>query len=164
MQEFYHTKGSKTKVMLSMYDNKPSNHRLAVIIFFCTLGEVLLQYFLEQCMDKTNIPRRIQDRLFNDSLFVKERIQKLFPALTGDKWAGALKELNKGSEINYVEVGNFYTGVVDKRNEFLHRGNQWVIPKEMPKQCIDNIWPLLSLFVALHNKYVAKVKEKRNTP
>ncbi len=45
--------------------------------------EVLSQHFLEQCMSRMGLPQKIQERLLNDNIFVKQRVQKLFPTLTG---------------------------------------------------------------------------------
>lgn len=80
MQEFYHLKQGPDvdSDEVSSIQNK-GNHQLAVVIFFCTLVEVLLQHFLEQRMSRMGLPQEIQERLLNDNMFVKQRIQKLFP-------------------------------------------------------------------------------------
>jgi hypothetical protein len=158
MQEFYHMK----EELDSHSDEMPvrqqrGNHRLAVVIFFCTLGEVLLAHFLEQLMSHTGLSRSIQERLLNDNIFVKQRVEKLFPALTGVRWKVAVKTLTKGKQLDYLKATEFYEEVVEKRNLFLHKGNKWAIPKDMPENCVRQIWPLVNLFVGLHNKYVVPV-------
>jgi len=156
MQEFYHIKderdyhSDKTPVR-----QQKGNHRLAVVIFFCTLGEVLLEHFLEHLMLRTGLPRSIQKRLLDDNIFVKQRVEKLFPALTGVRWKVAVRTLTKGKQLDYLKATEFYEEVVEKRNLFLHQGNKWAISKEMPEKCLRQIWPMLNLFVGLHNSYVA---------
>lgn len=153
MQEFYHSKKQEaTPLSEAPAKQKESNHQLAVVIFFCTLGEVLLQHFLEQCMCKMGLPHEIQDRLLNDNLFVKQRVEKLFPTLTGVKWNETVAMLSERGELDYVETTEFYQRTSRARNEFLHRGNKWAIPQGMPEQCIRHIWPLVCLFVELHNE------------
>lgn len=134
----------------------------AIVIFFCSLGEVLLNQFLEELMFKVGLSQRIHDRLFEDNLFVKQRLEKLFPALTGVKWIKAVKMLNERVDLDYIETQKFCERVSTARNEFLHRGMIWSIQRDMPEQCIRHIWPLLHLFVDLHNEYVAQsISENR---
>jgi hypothetical protein len=154
MQEFYHLKQEATPHSETPVEQKESNHQLAVVIFFCALAEVLLQHFLEQCMSKMGLPHEIQDRLLNDNPFVKQRVEKIFPVLTGVKWNKAMAILSEYVKLNYVEVTEFHKRTSRARNEFLHKGSKWAIPQDMPEQCIRRIWPLVCLFVALHNKYV----------
>ncbi len=116
------------------------NHRLAVVIFFSSLGEILLEHFLYRCMLKKNLSADIQERLF--------------PTLTGDKWGDAIKMLNKYSNLDYGGVVKFYKRITYARNKFLHTGYKWVISEDMPKECMRNIQPLLNLFFGLHNRYL----------
>lgn len=155
MQEFYHLKQGVTPNPLALTKQTEGNHQLAVVIFFCSLVEVLLQHFLNECMLKVKLPYNIRKRLFDDTQSVKQRIQKLFPPLTGVKWKDAVKTLSKRGELNYHETVEFFKRVSDVRNKLLHEGTDWVVPDDMPKQCIYHIWPLICLFVALHNEYVA---------
>lgn len=162
MQEFYHLKQESDMDS----DKGPSisnggNHQLAVVIFFCTLVEVLLHYFLERRMSKIGLSREIQERLLNDNIFIKQRVQKLFPAITSAKWKETVKMLSRRVELDYVEAVEFYEHAAEKRNLFLHRGNKWIIPKDMPEKCLRQIWPILNLFVSLHNNFVAKPLEKK---
>lgn len=162
MQEFYHLKQiSDIDSEVPSIQNE-SNHQLAVVILFCTLGEVLLQHFLESLMYRKGLSHEIQKRLLNDNLFAKQRIQKLFPALVGAKWKATVEMMNKHVDLNYLEATKFYEQATEKRNLFLHRGNKWAIPKDMPVKCLRQIWPIVNLFVSLHNEFVAK-KENENS-
>jgi hypothetical protein len=156
MQEFYHLKQEAAPDSEAPVEQKASNHQLAVVIFFCALAEVLLQFFLEKRMSKMGLQHEIQERLLDDNLFVKQRVQKLFPALTSAKWNKAVEMLSKRVDLDYIETTKFYQRASSARNEFLHRGNKWAIPQDMPEQCIRHIWPLVCLFVALHNEYIAQ--------
>ena len=160
MQEFYHLNKSDTS-MPANPERVAKNHHLAVVIFFCTLGEVLLQDFLQECMTKQGLSRQIQSRLLDDHLFVKQRVDKLFPLLTGVSWNQAIRTLSNHGKIDFTKTVKLYQFVSNKRNMLLHRGNKWVIPSEMPEQCVREICPLISLFVALHNKYFKDMSEKR---
>jgi hypothetical protein len=155
MQELYHPKQEAAANSAPIEQNE-GNHRLAVVIFFCALAEVLLQHFLEKRMSKMGLPHEIQDRLLGDNQFVQQRVQKLFPTLTGVKWKKAVAMLSERVDLNYSETVEFYQQASSARNKFLHRGNKWAIPRDMPEQCIRHIWPLVCLFVALHNEYIAQ--------
>lgn len=156
MQEFYHLKQEATPDSETPAEQKESNHRLAVVIFFCSLGEILLAHFFNERMFKMKLPQEIRKRLLDDNWSVKQRIQKLFPSLTCVKWKEAVETLSKRVELNYNKTVEFYRRVSDVRNKFLHEGLKWAIPSDMPKQCLCHIWPLICLFVALHNEYVAQ--------
>ena len=155
MQEFYHMDNGTPPS--SPIDR--GNHKLAVVIFFCSLGEVLLQHFLEHSMEVLNLPRRIRKRLLNDNLYPKQRVEKLFPDLTGKKLKATLKEMSATIELDYTKTLEFYLQALKVRNIFLHEGNKYAIPSSMPQDCLKNIWPMISMFVRLHNRFVAKIQK-----
>lgn len=154
MQEFYHLKHGTDEDSEVPNTQKEGNHQLAVVILFCTLGEVLLQHFLERLMTNMGLPQRIQERLLNDNINVQQRVKKLFQTLTGAKWNKTIEKLSERVELDYVETSKFFKDVAEKRNLFLHRGNKWVIPKDMPEKCLRQIWPIINLFVLLHNEFI----------
>lgn len=158
MQEFYHLKqrfDADSEPAMNETQND-TNHQLAVVILFCTLVEVLLQHFLECLMTKLGLPPKIQDRLLNDNISTRQRVEKLFPALTGLQWNATIKRLNEQVELNYVETLEFCKRAAEKRNIFLHRGIKYAIPKDMPETCLRQIWTIVNLFVSLHNEFVAQ--------
>ncbi|HWS86416.1 MAG TPA: hypothetical protein VN282_05615 [Pyrinomonadaceae bacterium] len=152
MQESFHQKPRQTRGGRSLA--KDDAHRLAVIIYFCTLGEVLLDHFLRELMRALQIPPGAQERILSDNLFSKDRVEKVFPSLVSEKWNAVIRELSQGSKLDYEKTVKFYLEVVKARNHFLHRGNRWAVPKTMPEGCMEGIWPLMNLYVALHNRYV----------
>jgi len=134
----------------------PESHRLAILVFFCTLGEVLLQQYLERGMIRLGLPLEIQNRLLQDNMFTTKRIQRLFPILTGVPWQEAVKTVSKRAKTDFKKTVDFYIEANGKRNLLLHLGNKWAVPSDMAKQCFDNIAPLIKLFVEFHNTYLVK--------
>jgi hypothetical protein len=129
---------------------------LAILVFFCTLGEILLQHFLERAMQKLDLPPEVQQRLLDDNLFTKQRVQKLFPALCGVKWKDAIKVVSSNSPDNFETTAKFFLETSEHRNRLLHLGNTWQPPSDIAKQCFEQIAPLIYLFVALHNTYLVR--------
>jgi hypothetical protein len=130
--------------------------RTVIPLLFCTLAEVTLEHVLQNIMRKQGLSLTGRKRQLNDHLTGKRRRMKLFPQLTGVSWNDALKDLSAASPINFTETFAFYLKVNKARNRFLHDGVPWAIKPHDPQDCIDQIWPLLKLFVALHNKFVCK--------
>jgi len=160
MQEAYH-QVPMANTNNNINEKKGKNtYKLSVVIFFCTLGEVLLEHFLNELMTALNIPNTDQERLLVDNLFLTQRIQKLFPSLTGNKWKNIIGELCKKTSLNYYDTEKFYINAINVRNKFLHRGNKWAIPVEMPQKCMKKIWALINLFVSLHNHYIPEIYQK----
>ena len=163
VERFYYTE-SKSVPMTQIpggYDK--SGLKLAVVIFFCTLAEVLLEHFLQHCMHKMGVPHQVQQRLLDDNPFVKQRVDKIFPTLTGVKWDRAVKLQNQSTALDYSGTVEFHKRVTRARNEFLHRGDRYVITQKMSEECMHHIWPLVSLFVDLHNQYAAQSVKRRTT-
>jgi hypothetical protein len=134
----------------------PESHRLAILVFFCTLGEILLQHYLERCMLRLGLPVEIQERLLQDNLFPKQRIKRLFPILTGATWQVAVKAASKSANSEFENTVDFYLEATEKRNQLLHVGNKWLITPDMAVKCFDQMDSLIRLFVELHNIYLAK--------
>jgi hypothetical protein len=155
MEEFALLESSQKQKYLSFSGNRVNKHWIAIIILFCTLGEVLLNNLLTHLMDLQKIPPNVQKRLFDDNILTKQRIEKIFPALTGVKWKKSIGKINAVSRNDYVSLFKFYQSVVKVRNEFIHKGNEWIVPNGMPENCFKYTKLLISMFIDLHNKYVA---------
>jgi len=155
MQESFHQKPRQTKSGHSLV--RDNVHQLAVVIYFSTLGEVLLEHFLRELMWAFQIPTGVRERVLNDNLFSRERVEKVFPSLVNEKWNAVIKELSKNSKLDYEKTVKFYLQVVNARNQFLHRGSKWAISKSMPEECMEEIWSLMNLYVKLHNRYVPAI-------
>jgi hypothetical protein len=163
MQEIYHSSPSPRQG--SQPSRSPKrDHQLAVVIFFCTLGEVLLGHFLREAMIALNLPKGVIDRLLSDHQYAKQRIEKVFPSVTGRKWKKTVEQLSSSAKLDYSTTVDFYLQAVEARNKFLHDGVKWAIPEGMPEKCMRTIGPLLNLFVALHNMIVCETyrQQKRS--
>lgn len=136
--------------------------QLAVVVFFCTIGEILLANFLREIAKAHNIPDSVRDRLLDDHLSANQRMEKLFPAFLNVAWKQALANVNQENGMDYQATVKFYLKAVGVRNRLVHEGNQWAMPREMPRECVAYIWPLVNLFVSFHNKYVSALYRKQN--
>jgi len=154
MQELFHLKTDGALAIGGGDGGRRNGHHLVLVILFCTLTEVLFQQFLEECMSRMGLQAKIQDRLLRDNLYMHQRMKRLFPTLTGDTWMDSAKQLGRRGKQNFEKTVRFYEQASEVRNEFLHRGGDWVIPGDMPEQCLRQIKPLLIFFVDLHNEYV----------
>jgi len=91
-----------------------------------------------------------------ETQYVALRLKELFPKVAGEDWKHALKAFPKVGGTSATEVAVFCRRAAVARNRFLHDGNKWAIPAAMPLECVQHLPPLLALFAALHNRYVAK--------
>lgn len=163
MQEFFHkdqTEGSRPRDGLSYAVSVKKNSKIAVVIFFVTLREVLLENLLYDLMIAQGLPANVCRRLFADSPMHKQRMDKLFPSLVGIPWKKALNILNNKCELDYIELDSFVEKAADARNRFLHKGSKYAITEKMAEECLRRIWPLLNLHVYLHNEYVVPYYRK----
>jgi hypothetical protein len=138
-----------------LLDTPDSRHRVAVVIFFCTLGEILLENLLREMMIALGIPPKVQRRLLDDNLLLRERIEKLFVSLVGVKWTTAVRAAS--TNVDFAETARFHKQTVRTRNQLVHDAHLWSMDSALPDACMDHIEPMLKLFVALHNLYVVPV-------
>lgn len=137
-------------------ENFEYKHCFAILIYFCSFVEILVQDFLEQRMVKMSLPNEVRELLLKDYRYVKTRVEKLFPTLIGRKWKETLKMLTAQSELDFSAAIEFYEQVAEKRNLLVHEGNKWAMPDDMPRNCIFQLDPIIKLFVTLHNEFIAK--------
>lgn len=154
MQESFHSKPWKKSGNNEMRENGERAHWVSVVLFFCTLKEVLLYRLIHFLLLAQKVPKGVYNRLLEDNKFHSDRINKLFPSLTGKKWKKAIKELDIDGRISYDDLNILLEKTTKSRNLFLHEGNELVIDKAMAENCMRNISALLNLFVELHNRYV----------
>lgn len=157
MQEFFHK--DKPEEKDSPYSGRygvssKKNAKVAVVVFFVTLREVLLENLLYDLMIAQELPGNVCKRLFADSPMHRQRLEKLFPSLAGVTWKTALNTMNEKCELDYIELDSFVRETVDARNKFLHKGSKYAITEKMAEECLKKVWPLLNLHVYLHNEYV----------
>ena len=161
MQEFFHKDELIESTISKTRKKRLQNSRLAVVVYFVTLREVLLTKLLKELMIAQKIPIKIEKRLFDDNLTHKQKLDKLFPSLVGKSWNTAVKQVNERVELDYLQVNKFLVDAVRVRNKFLHEGQKFAIKKDLAENCIRNIGPLLSLHVSLHNDFVFPLYQEK---
>jgi len=153
MQEYYHLQPSESPLLKALGKGHV-NHLLAIIIYYCSLGELLFEDFLVKYMIKASIPSSIQGELLKD-ISMDKRLG-LFHALTGKRFKTVVKQLSQRSKVDYNRVVSFYLQVRNERNTFLHTGNKFLIKKDMIDNCLIDTPSLIQLFVDIHNLFIAK--------
>ena len=161
IQEAYQSSNLETETE-KLYEGQGA-HDISVIIFFCTLREVLLDNLIKRLMHAQNLSKGVSNRLLSDNKFHIQKQDKLFKALTNVKWDEAILNLTNEKKINYKEIDEFVSSVVKARNDFIHEANKWSINKELATGCMDNLSGLINLYVALHNSYVQPYYKKSIT-
>jgi hypothetical protein len=150
IQDAYHSTPLIENELYSDY--RP--HDVSVLIYFCTLREVLLGNLVCELLTAENVSDGLQERLLTDNKFHVQKQDKLFYSLTGDKWQEAIKKAAEVDSADYLEVDKFVKDIANKRNLFIHEGNSWSIDRDLVTNCIKRLRQLLHLYVTLHNLYV----------
>jgi hypothetical protein len=133
------------------------NVKLPVIIFFTTLRELLLNNLIDELFTARRIEADICERVLKDSPTHRQRMDKLFRTLTGEKWQAALRLIDEKEHTDFIRLDKFVIDVVTARNDFVHDGDKWAIKDEMVEDCIGNTYPMLQLHAFLHNYFVVPV-------
>lgn len=133
-----------------------NTHYISVLLFFCTLRELLLNSLITDLCTQQNIPENIYNRLISDNKLHVQKQDKLFKSLTGSKWVAALSELDKDKNNKYVALNEKIKTLVELRNSFAHKGDTWDINKEVGIKCVTYIPQIINMYVDLNNKYVHK--------
>jgi len=155
-QPITHNEGTELEYQIN-------THNISVLLFFCTLREVLMQGFIREMCMALGIPENIYERLNLDNKLHSQKQDKLFPSLTGSKWNNAISELDRETSKNYTELNDQVVDLVKHRNKFIHKAqNIFNIDDSVANRCIQNVEPLIHLYVDLHNKYVHKIYIERN--
>jgi hypothetical protein len=156
MQGFYHTRQDIPDEFGEKQDQWWAGRiKLPVIIFFTTLRELLLNNLIDELFTARKIESDICERLLKDSPTHKQRLDKLFQTLTGEKWEAALKAIDLKENTKLVNLDKFIMQVVTARNDFLHAGNTWAVKDQLADECIRNLYSMLDLHAHLHNWFVA---------
>ena len=67
-------------------------------------------------MRAKGLDKSLRNRLLQDYRFSRENREKLFPALTDEKWNSALTELTKTAQIDYSKHFESFLTINSKRN------------------------------------------------
>lgn len=144
-------------------DENVESHNVAILLYFCTLKEALLEHFLNHIFVSLHLPEGLRVRLRNDNRMFNEKINKLLPALIDDKWSEAIVNAGKLNGKDYLRLNDLLVEAAELRNGFLHNASPWNISQQVAANCIDALPELLDLFVGLQNYYVHGAWLKQNS-
>lgn len=133
--------------------DKTRDFKVFIVIIFCILSELLVNLILNYKFDSLDINQWKRKEIFNKNLSINRKI-KIFKKYFGLSWNDAVDKISKIENYDYNAITVFYIKMNKKRNRFLHEGSSWAIDERDYLDCIDNIEPLLRLFVSIHNKYI----------
>ncbi|WP_230181630.1 hypothetical protein [Aquabacterium sp. CECT 9606] len=126
---------------------------VSVVLFFCTLREVLLNYFIERVARAQRHPAPDIDRMLKDNATYMQRLTKLLPMLTGKKWAEMLADESAEASLDYLALDRHVHLAAKRRNAFMHEGSQGLIDRPLAEACINQSHALMELYAALHNRH-----------
>lgn len=162
IQDHYCMELSRTSAIGErVVEEKEPRHYVGIILLFCTFVECWMAQFLRSLMKSRELPEPIIDRLLSDNWTMGKR-KELFEILTEKALRDAHRDLtqenkrNGGDYLDYGAVWRFVTDVFKIRNAVIHEGAIYKFSERLVNQCINNIQGVNSLFVALHNKYIAQ--------
>lgn len=158
MQEVYHSEAPE----LFRDHPTPRGCDVNTLLIFCSLREALLTNFLVENLLAKRVDRELIQRLLADNKSTRQRIDKLFPSVVGAKWETAVTQLSQKNRADYEDVSSFIKEAASERNKFIHEGTPWGITRDLSKRCINSLWMMVSLFVALHNEYTQPVMRGRD--
>jgi hypothetical protein len=131
----------------------PQARRIGTVLFFCTLREALMNWFIDGQLNAQNVPERIAEQLLSDNKLAHQKFGQLFNSVTGDKWAVAVEKASQLEGRDFSKVSELMKAAALHRNNFLHNGVGWDMTDEFAETCYKQVHSLVCLFVALHNVY-----------
>lgn len=132
-------------------------HEVAIPLFFCALGEAMLDKFLREMMLALQLPEAVTERILDDHQYARARVEKAFPAVTGTKWRDAVNSVGDAEGVDYLATVDFFAETASRRNVILHTGNVWAVNVEVARRCLEHTPRLVNLFASLHNAFVAPI-------
>jgi len=133
----------------------------AVVIFFCTIKELLLERFLSAFIIWFAMPTSLREQIEKEYDTHSRRLNKLFPALTANKWLDVISSLHSDGN-DFVALNKFFEQASKERNNLVHEGDHFGMDETMALDCVHNLIPTLDLFVALNNLFIHQRRESLN--
>ncbi|MHB8771973.1 MAG: hypothetical protein ACYC7J_13330 [Syntrophales bacterium] len=155
IHEAFHTKSWKE----SEYDSKAIGAAsLSVLLFFCSLREVLLDNLIISLMAMHNLPSKVSDRLNEDNRTYSDKMTRLLPSLIGLKsWNEAIEQIKVRTGRDHKHIDAFMKEANKMRNEIIHEGDKLAFQPHMKKACLENIPQLINLYVDFQNTFIHPV-------
>jgi hypothetical protein len=129
-------------------------HSVAIVIFFCTVREALLNWLIEHLCWAQKVPRLVFERLLADNNVHVKRQNALLPSLTAKKWKALVQQETIASGTDYRGLNDLLERAANARNAFVHEGKSAEIDCSLAAECVEKFSVLLEFYVALHNRYV----------
>lgn len=156
MQQSYHSDAPISPI------SGPQAPAIGAILFFCTLREVLLNHFLLTLLRAQRVPEPVIEKLLEDNKLARQKFAGLFSAVVGKSWKEAVLEASTFDGTDFQPVSKLMLEAATIRNEFMHEGKGWAATRDVATNCINSLFALFSLFVALHNINVRPYLRERD--
>jgi hypothetical protein len=131
------------------------SHKIANVIFYSTLGELLLNHFLDNYLKSFSLKSDIRQNLIDDVRSSKEKSDQLFRSFSGLKLSTVVKHIDaKYGVTHWTEAFLNYIHVRRLRNDIVHAGAMWNLDNPQIDAITNEIPNLVKLFVELHNECV----------
>jgi hypothetical protein len=127
---------------------------IGTVLFFCTLREALLNWFLSRHLLVQRVPERLREKLMDDNKLASQKFGDLFTSVVGERWNEAVSKASAYDEREYLAISELMRQAAAMRNEFLHEGTAWTASPDFAETCVNGLPDLVSLFVALNNVYI----------
>lgn len=134
----------------------PQVSGVGTVLFFCSLREALLNWFVRGHLQSEKVPDRLIERLFDDNKLARQKFGPLFQSVVGDKWTDAIVKASARDGRDYLPISTLMLQAAEVRNEFLHNGHGWRADEPFARSCLNAVPSLIQLFCALHNTYIHK--------
>lgn len=167
MQSAFHC-GLTTPPFVDSTEETPTQtadgSRLATIIYFSTLNDLLLEHFLREIASARDVPYTLVEYMLRETPYTRGRVEKLFPLLTQIKFSKAVTLISNKKQKDYATIVTLARDTNTKRNDLLHAGDKWAIAAGLPEECIDRSPEIFELFASLHNEFVHPIYFNSATP
>ncbi len=130
----------------------PQASDVGVVLFFCILREALLNNLLNYLLRAHRVSDRIAKKLLDDNKLTNQKFA-LLSALIGKSWSAAIQDASSHEGVDFCPVSQLMRAASDIRNRFVHKGSGWGATRDFATDCVNSMFTLLQLFVALHNIY-----------
>lgn len=135
-------------------EHGPRSSDVAVVLFFCTLREALLDNLLNELFSAHKVAPAIAEKLLKDNRLFGQKLFGVLPAITEAPWKKAIEDASSEAGRDFVALSAFMEKAADLRNTFVHKGSGWGITRDLATECVNSIFDLMTLFASLHNLYV----------
>ena len=139
----------------------PPHSFASVVLFYCTLREVLISHLVNRLAAKDKIPNLVLAKLLKSYSSQRQKTEQLIPSFTKVKWAKMIEGATKADGLEYAKHERISVELIRKRNAFIHDGALFEMDRESTDQAISEIKNLVRIFVCFNNAYVSDMKKEK---